>query len=365
MQEDKVNILIIDDEQGIRVTLAGILEDEGYNVVVAEDGYKGVEAAEKTKFKIAFIDMKMPGINGVETFERIKKISPDTIIFFMTAFVDENLLKEAVMLETQAILYKPLDIDLVLKVIKKDLTKTNILIVDDDFSIRETLKGVLEDKGYKVSTAEDGLAAVEMARKAHYDIMFIDVVMPGIDGFQTLDEIKKINPETNVIIMTGHSIEHLVEKATSLGAFKCIYKPIDDMDKLFQTLQTITIKEDTVKSVILVVDDESSSRETLKGVLEEKGYKVSTAEDGFTAIDMVRKTHFDMVLIDVIMPGIDGFQTLDEIKKIDPETKAIMMTGHDVEHFVEKAISLGAFAHLSKPINMVELLQLTFSAIKE
>ena len=243
------------------------------------------------------------------------------------------------------------------------MTKTNILVVDDDFSIRETLKGILEDKGYMVSSAEDGLTAIEMVRKIHFDIMFVDVVMPGIDGFQTLGEIKKISPGTNVIIMTGYDIEHLVERATSLGAYRCIPKPIDDMDKLLQILQAI--KEDTIRSDILVVDDEFSSRETLKGVLEDKGYKVSTAGDGFTAIKMVGNTHFDMALIDVLMPGIDGFQTLSEIKKIDPEIKAIMMTGHDVEHFVEKAISLGAFAYLSKPIDMVELLQLTFSAIKE
>ncbi|MFQ5685936.1 MAG: response regulator [Candidatus Scalindua sp.] len=363
MHDEQANILVVDDEHGIRVTLAGILEDEGYNVVVAEDGYKGVEAAEKTKFKIAFIDMKMPGINGIETFKRIKKVSPDTIIFFMTAFIAEDLLREAVQLETQAILYKPLDIDLVLKVIKKDLTKTNILVVDDDFSIRETLKGVLEDRGYMVSTAEDGLAAIEMTRRIHYDIMFIDVVMPGIDGFQTLDKIKKISPNTNVIIMTGHNIEHLVEKASSLGASICMPKPIDNMDKLLQTLQTI--KKDAIRADILVVDDALSSRETLKEVLEEEGYKVSTAEDGLTAIEMAGKTHFDMALIDVVMPGIDGFQTLDEIKKVAPTIKAIMMTGYDIEQFVEEANLRNAFAFLSKPIDIVELLQLTFSAIKE
>jgi two-component system, NtrC family, response regulator HydG len=239
MQKEQANILVVDDEQGIRITLAGILEDEGYNVVVAEDGYKGAEAAEKTKFKIAFIDMKMPGINGIETFKRIKKVSPDTIIFFMTAFIAEDLLKEAVQLEIQAILYKPLDIDLVLKVIKKDLTKTNILVVDDDFSIRETLKGVLEDKGYKVSIAEDRLAAIEMAGKIHFDIMFVDVVMPGKDGFQTLAEIKKISPKTNVIIMTGHDVEHFVEKAISLGAFAYLSKPIDMVELLQLTFSAI------------------------------------------------------------------------------------------------------------------------------
>jgi DNA-binding NtrC family response regulator len=239
MQEELGNILVVDDEHGIRITLAGILEDEGYNVVVAEDGHKGIEAAEKTKFNIAFIDMKMPGINGIETFKRIKKVSPDTIIFLMTAFIAEELLTEAVKLEIQAILYKPLDIDLVLKVIKKDLTKTNILVVDDDFSIRETLKGVLKDKGYMVSAVEDGVTAIEMTRKIHYDIMFIDVVMPGTDGFQTLDEIKEIDPETKVIVMTDHDVEYFVEKAISLGAFAHLSKPIDMVELLQLTFSAI------------------------------------------------------------------------------------------------------------------------------
>jgi len=113
------NILVVDDEPGIRITLAGILEDEGYNVIVAEDGYNGIVAAEKTNFKIAFIDMRMPGINGIETFKEIKRISPDTIIFFMTAFLDEDTLNEAAKPETQAILYKPLDLDLILKILRK------------------------------------------------------------------------------------------------------------------------------------------------------------------------------------------------------------------------------------------------------
>lgn len=361
--QGQVNILIVDDEPGIRTTMAGILEDEGYNVIVAEDGYKGIAAAEKTKFKIAFIDMKMPGINGIETFKEIKKTSPDTIIFFMTAFLAEDLLQEAAKLEIQAILYKPLDIDLILKVIKEDLTKTTILVVDDESAIRETLQGILESKGYKVAVAEDGHTAIEMARKTHFDIMFIDVVMPEIDGFQTLEEIKKIDPKTKIVIMTGHNIESLVEKATSRGASTCIPKPIDDVDELLQLLQTI--KEGTIQTVVLVVDDEFSSRETLKGILEEKGYKTYVAEDGHTAIQMAKKTHFDIMFIDVIMPGIDGFQTLEEIKKINPKTNIIMMTGHDIEGFIEKALARGAFAHITKPFDLVELLQLTVSAIEK
>jgi len=216
--QDQFNILVVDDEPGIRITLAGILENEGYNVIVAEDGYQGIIAAEKTIFKIAFIDMRMPGINGIETFKKIKKISPDTIIFFMTAFLAEDTLNEAAKLETQAILYKPLDLDLILKILKEDLANTTILVVDDETAIRDTLQGVLEDRGYKVYVAANGYTAIQIAKNTHFDIMFIDVLMPGIDRFQTLEEIKKNDPVTNVIMMTGQNIENVTEQVVSRGS---------------------------------------------------------------------------------------------------------------------------------------------------
>ncbi len=240
--QDLLNILVVDDEPGIRITLAGILEDEGYNVIVAEDGYKGIAAAEKTNFEIAFIDMRMPGINGIETFKKIKRISPDTILFFMTAFLAEDTLIEAAKLGTQAILYKPLDLDLILKILKEDLAKTTVLVVDDESSIRDTLQGVMEDRGYKVSVAENGYTAIQMTKITHFDIMFIDVVMPGINGFQTLEEIKEIDPATNVIMMTGQDIEDFTDQALSRGAFAHIMKPVD-LVKLLQLTSNVIEKD--------------------------------------------------------------------------------------------------------------------------
>ncbi len=116
--QGRLDVLIVDDEPGIRTTLAEILKDEGYNVVVAENGYKGVEAAKETNFKFALIDMKMPGLNGIDTLKKIKKIRPNTTIFFMTAFLAEDILDEEAKRQTQEILYKPLDIDLILKIMK-------------------------------------------------------------------------------------------------------------------------------------------------------------------------------------------------------------------------------------------------------
>lgn len=215
--QEQFNVLVINDEPGIRISMAGILEDEGHNVIVAEDGYQGIAAAENTNFKIAFIDMRMPWINGIETLD------------------------DAAKLEAQAILSKPLDFELILKFLDGNLVRTNILIIDDEPSICEILQKMLQKRGYNVCIATDGHSAIQKAKTKHFDIMFVDVVMPGIDGLQTLKEVKKINPATTVIMMTGKNYDDLQELVDSLGAFAHITKPFD----LAKVLQLIinAIKE--------------------------------------------------------------------------------------------------------------------------
>jgi two-component system response regulator HydG len=105
--------------------------------------------------------------------------------------------------------------------------KTNILVVDDLKSIRLTLSGLLGDEGYNVVMAEDGYQAIDIAKQAHFDFIFMDIKMPGINGVQTFREIKKINPEAVVIMMTAYSVEDLVREALGEGAYGVVYKPFD------------------------------------------------------------------------------------------------------------------------------------------
>jgi len=105
--------------------------------------------------------------------------------------------------------------------------KTNILVVDDLRSSRLTLGGILEDEGHNVVLAENGYQAIEAARQIPFDLIFMDIKMPGINGVQTFREVKKINAQAAVIMMTGYSEEELVRRAISHGAYTCIYKPFD------------------------------------------------------------------------------------------------------------------------------------------
>ena len=236
----KTNILVVDDLRSMRVTLGGILEDKGHNVVMVENGYQAIEAVKKTLFDVIFIDIKMPGINGVQTFREIKKINRKAVVIMMTAYSVEDLVKEALEEGAYATVYKPFDVDKIIAVIEDVLhEKTLILVVDDKFSDRETLKTILEDKGYRVATAKDGTEAIEMVKSKHYDIIFLDVILPGIDGVETFEHVKEIDPDVTVIIMTGYTEEDLVRKAVSEGAYTCIYKPFN-MEKLIGLVEGIS-----------------------------------------------------------------------------------------------------------------------------
>ena len=235
----KTNILVVDDLHSMRMTLGGILEDKGYNVVTVEDGYQAIEAVKKTHYDAIFMDIKMPGINGVQTYREVKKIDPRTTVIMMTAYSVEDLVKEALEEGAYAVAYKPFEIDKIIALIEELLgEKTLILVVDDQYGDRETLKVILEDKGYRVATAANGVEALEMVKERHYDIIFLDIRLPGIDGVETFEKVKEVDPRAVVIMMTGYTEEDLIKRAVSCGAYTCIYKPFD-MEKVIELVDGI------------------------------------------------------------------------------------------------------------------------------
>jgi CheY-like chemotaxis protein len=108
---------------------------------------------------------------------------------------------------------------------KKRFTK--VLVVDDLKNMRHTMRGILEDEGHHVVTAESGHQAIESVRGNHFDIIFMDIKMPGMNGVQAFSEIRRLDPKVTVVMMTAYDEKALVEKAISQGARTCIFKPFD------------------------------------------------------------------------------------------------------------------------------------------
>ena len=117
-----------DDEEAVRDVLSRMVENalnhlnkREYNVDLASDGYEAIERAKEKFFTIVFLDIKMPGINGVETFKEIKKISPKSVVIMITGYAGEELMKEAMREGAYALLYKPFHTDMIFDIIEKIL----------------------------------------------------------------------------------------------------------------------------------------------------------------------------------------------------------------------------------------------------
>lgn len=230
---EKASILVVDDDDGLSKTLSFVLGHKGYAVTTAKSGPEALEMAKDELFDIVFMDIKMPLMDGVETYKRMKKVRPETVVVMMTAYAVEELVQEALQAGAHGVIYKPLDIEKVLALIERAREVKQgalILVVDDDPGTCATLKNILSNQGYRVSTVSTGEEAIARVQKKDYDVIFIDMKLATINGLETYLAIKKANPETVAIMMAAYrqEIADLVEEALNNNAYACLHKPLDE-----------------------------------------------------------------------------------------------------------------------------------------
>ena len=114
--------------------------------------------------------------------------------------------------------------------------KASILVVDDNVSLCKTMSFALGRKGYAVATANDGPEAIAMVEARPFDMIFMDIKMPLMDGVETYRRIKNIRPEAVVMMMTAYAMEELVQEALQEGAYGVVYKPLD-MEKVIALIE--------------------------------------------------------------------------------------------------------------------------------
>jgi DNA-binding NtrC family response regulator len=238
---DKKNVLIVDDDKNFRTTLSKILARKGYETAMAENGFRALDLIKENEYDVVLMDIKMPVMDGVETFKKLKAIKPDTVVIMMTAFSVDELIKDALAEGVYAILRKPLEIDTVTNMIEMSQNGCFLAVVDDNPDICNTMKTILERKGYSITTASSGEEAISIARERPVDIFFIDMKLPVLNGLETYLEIKKINPRAVAVMMTAYRQEmgELIQQAIENSAYACLYKPFD-MDEAMKIVAEIS-----------------------------------------------------------------------------------------------------------------------------
>ena len=207
-----------------------------------------------------------------------------------------------------------------------------VLIVEDDPSAVRLLRAYLEPEGYTVRVAADGEHGLDDARAETPTAILLDVLLPGIDGWEVLRRLKA-DPALRDIPVVIVTVVDEKDVGLALGAVDYIVKPID-RDALLASLGrlTLTTKVKTRTVRILAVDDESAALDALEGTLRPAGFEVIRADGGRTGVEVARAERPDLVICDLVMPDLDGFGVVGELKS-DPLTAdipIIILTGHDL-----------------------------------
>jgi len=232
---------------------------------------------------------------------------------------------------------------------------SKILVVDDNEEFCQNMTDILELRGYKVTTTSDGLKALELIKQGDFILVLLDIKLPVMGGVATFRKIKEIVPNTPVIMITAHAVEDLIREALREGAFGVLKKPLD-LDSLFALIEKAVAEG----ALILVVDDDENLCANLKDNLSDKGYQVSIAYDGNMAIEMARENIFDIMLIDLKLPSLNGLETYLAVRDIRPNVVAVIISGYlqTMSDLAQKAQRESAYACLEKPIDMDELVAL-------
>jgi len=207
-----------------------------------------------------------------------------------------------------------------------------VLVVEDDPSAIRLLRAYLEPEGYEVRVAASGERAIDDARAEPPTAILLDVLLPGIDGWEVLRRLKA-DPGLRDIPVVIVTVVDEEDVGLALGAVDYIVKPVD-RDALLASLGrlTFTTKVQTRSVRILAVDDEPAALDMLEETLGPAGFDVVRAGGGWAGVELARDERPDLVICDLVMPDLDGFGVVGELKA-DPATAdipIIILTGHDL-----------------------------------
>jgi CheY-like chemotaxis protein len=191
-----------------------------------------------------------------------------------------------------------------------------VLVIEDDATVRQLLEGVLTEEGYRVVTAAGDADTVELARRLHPDAITLDLALPSLAGWNLLAAIKADSELSDVPVIVLLVVEEAA--GVPLGATDYLTKPVQ-RERLVGLLRR-HCQDGTAP--VLVVEDDADTREMLQRMLEREGFTVTEAADGRAGLDRVAEKRPSLILLDLLMPQMNGFEFLAELQT-RPEWRSI------------------------------------------
>jgi len=245
--------------------------------------------------------------------------------------------------------------------------KKKILLIEDEEIILGLLEKKLTAAGYEVETAKNGLEGLELVEKSKPDLVLLDMLLPGMDGFAVLERMKMegLLPKIPVVIISNSGQPVEIERAMKLGVRDYLIKVNFAPEEVLERARKVLGEESKEKperkemprgeegSHVLVVEDDLFILELLSDKLRQSNFRVSIANDTQAASKILQEQKVDLILLDIVLPGVDGFTYLKELKTSDAwrEIPVIVLSNLGQKEEIERGMSLGAADYIIKANN--------------
>lgn len=382
---DRVVLVVEDDISFVRI-MFDLAHEQKFKCLVAETAEEAIEIANRWIPDAVLLDMKLPDHSGLVVLDRLKQ-SSRTRHIPVHIISAQDFSKQAMEMGAIGYILKPAKRDQLVDAFKNLESKIQqrirkVLVIEDDRVQREAIQKLIEGTQVETVAVALGKEALEKLRQESFDCLIMDLILPDMTGFDLLDQMtqdekhsyppiiiytaRQLTPQEedrlrthsqSVIIKGARSPERLLDEVTLFLHRVETQLPPDQQ----QMLSNLRNREKIFDSKsILIVDDDMRNVFALTSALEHKGAQIHIARNGEEALKRLEENHADLVLMDIMMPVMDGYQAMREIRKNPAWAKLpiIALTAKAMKDDRERCLEAGANDYLSKPVDVEKLLSL-------
>lgn len=350
------SVLLVDDDPMTQQLIQHHLKDAGIDVLIAGDGVQALQMARDHRPSAMILDIHLPRLDGWQVLSEIKSHPALSSMPVVILSVEEHRAR-GYSLGACDYLVKPVEPDEIVGVIRRAINPSSgeILIVDDDAHTRELLSRHLRHAGFSTSEAATGEEALMRARVSQPALVVLDLIMPIMNGFEVLRELRLSRPDLPIVVLTGRVLEPHEHAVLRDGLTQIITKGGDAIDGLVREARRVILARRALdrrsKPRVLYLEDSAQNRDIVRRYLDGL-YEVIEAEDGEHGLERARRDEPDLILMDLSLPRVDGWEATRRLKadeRLAP-IPVIALTAHAGRDEQERARQAGCCEYLTKPV---------------
>lgn len=380
---EQKTLLIIEDDENFSEVLSELAGEFGFRSLVAHDGERGIEMVKQTRPDAVILDIGLPGIDGWGVLETLKN-DPLTKNIPVHCFSGHDESAKALRMGAIAYYRKPATLDQIKDAFGRIEERTQhgvrrLLVVEDNSVQHSAIHALFEDSQVDVTVCTTGQEALDNLRRESFDCIVLDLSLPDIDGYSLLETIHEDDsyPNVPVIVYTARDLTREQESRLRKYADRIILKTDQSSERLLSEaslfLHWVDSKEPSkprsaeasnhrddvfTGRKVLLVDDDMRNIYALSASLEEWGCEIVVANNGLESLAALDENpEVDIVLMDIMMPEMDGYEAMQRIRAQERFKKLPMLalTAKAMRDDRAKCIEAGANDYITKPVDIEKL----------